>query len=85
MYSYDDLRAGQITSVFYGCVPCGCYDDPNKIYKVPRYSVRIRYGSTVYGYRGRIIREITVTCDCCGASRTYDVESRGVYEKDLNW
>ena len=85
MYSYSNLRASQINSLFPGCVPCGCHDDSSKIYKVPRYDVRICYGSTIYGSRGRLVREILVECDCCGASRRYDVESRGVYENEIPW
>ena len=85
MYEYRDLRASQITSVFPGTLPCTCYDDASKIYKVPRYDVRFKFGTTSYGYRGRIIKEITVECDCCGAFKRTDVESCDVYERDINW
>lgn len=85
MYNYYGLRASQINSVFYGCLPCSCWDDDDKVYKVPRYDVRITYGSTIYGSRGRLIREITVECDCCGASRRFNVESYDVYQNDLSW
>ena len=85
MFSYTSLRASQINSVFPGCVPCRCYDDKEKIYKVPRYDVRISLGTVGYGSRGRIIKEIVVYCDCCGAERRYDVESYDVYQNDLSW
>lgn len=85
MYDYNGLRASQINSVFPGCIPCRCYDDDEKIYKVPRYDVRVRFGTTHYGTRGKIIKEIVVACDCCGAERRYDVEYCGVCENDLSW
>lgn len=85
MYSYNGLRASQITTFFPFALPCACYDDASKIYKIPRYDVRIKYGTTEYGYRGRILKEITVECDCCGRSKRTDVEYRDVYQKDLNW
>ena len=85
MYDYTGLRAGQVNMFFSGCVPCTCFDDPVNIYKVPRYSVKISLGTTAYGSRGRIIKEIVVECDCCGASRRYNVECYGVYQNDLTW
>lgn len=85
MYEYRNLRASQVTSVFPGTLPCSCYDDESKIYKVPRYDVRIRYGTTVYGSRGRIIEEITVECDCCGSWRRSNVERYDVYQNDISW
>ena len=85
MYDYSDLRASQINSVFPGCVPCGCYDDPDKIVKVPRYDIRLRFGTTVYGNRGRLICQIRLHCDCCEKERTYDVEKYEVYENEIPW
>ena len=85
MYSYSGLRASQINSVFPGCVPCRCQDDSEKIYKVPRYNVRIGYANLEVGHRGKRIKEIRVECDCCGAERCYDVEHYDVYANDLNW
>lgn len=85
MYDYCGLRALQIKAFFPGSVPCWCHDDSSKIHRVPRCDVRIRYGSTVCENRGRIISEITVYCDCCGASRHSNVERHEVYEKDISW
>ena len=85
MYSYSNLTANQINSVFRGCLPCGCYDDPDKIYKIPRYNVRLRFSNTEFVYRGKRIAEVIVECDCCGSTVRYNVESRDICENEINW
>lgn len=89
MYNYTSLRPSQITSHFPGCVPCNCNDDAERIYKIPRYDVKLRLGytycKTSNNDTSRNIKEIRVECDCCGAVGTYDVESYDVFVKDLNW
>lgn len=85
MYDYVGLRASQITSHFPGYIPCNCSYDDSKVYKVPRYDVRLSYGSTQYGSKGRIVKEIMVECDCCRSRERYDVERYDVYQNDLNW
>lgn len=84
-YTYRGLSGKQIDNVFGGCVPCNCYQDPDKIYKVPRYDVDVKYGTTSYGNGSTLISEITVECDCCGARERYDVERRDIYSGDLPW
>lgn len=62
-----------------------CWDDPDMIYRIPRYDVDVKYANTYYGNGSRLIKEIRVECDCCGAQETYDVENQDVYSSDINW
>ena len=84
-YEYRSISAPSVLRHFPICLPCGCFEDDSKIVKVPRYDVRIKYGTTNWGSRGQIIKEITLDCDCCGAHEIFDVERYEVYENDLSW
>ena len=75
----------KVNSVFRGCLPCRCYDDPDKIYKVPRYTVDFKFTSTWRGNGDRKIKEVRVECDCCGSYDHYDVESRDIWLREIDW
>ena len=85
MSSYSAVSGQKVNSVFRGCLPCRCYDDPKKIYKVPRYTVDFTYASTYLGNGDRKIREVRVECDCCGRYERTDVEDRDIWTSDISW
>lgn len=85
MSHYNGISGQKIKSVFPGCLPCKCYDNPKKIYKVPRYSVDFAYTSTWKGNGDRKIREVRVECDCCGSYDRYDVEDRDIWTSEISW
>lgn len=62
--------------------PCFCYEDP---YKDCTYHVTTKTGSTYYGYRGAIIKNIRLECSCCGKVSRNDVEYLDVYENDVKF
>ena len=74
---YSGLWADDIRAVFPGCLPCNCNGS--------KYEVEVIYGNMGYGNKGAIIREIVVTCKCCGLSQRYDVKKQVVFEKEIKW
>lgn len=83
--SFRKLTGEKILSVFPGCIPCHCYHDSAKILDIPRYDVDVQYGRVRYSNDNRLITEITVTCDCCGAKKTYNVEYFDMYSSSISW
>lgn len=84
-YRFNGISGQAINKIFPGCVPCRCYDDDEKVYKIPRYDVEMVYSSTQYGYGVRLTKEIYVECDCCGAREKFNVERYEVYSNSIPW
>ena len=86
MCTFAKVREDQIEPMFPGCVPCDCNNNLSKGYQITKYDVKFTFGKADYGIRrGKIISEITVTCNCCGTEKSYDVDALNICKNDVTW
>lgn len=75
-YPYHD----EFHEVFPGYSPCECHTTVNPYTK---YSVQVTVVPAIGG--GKVAKEITIICENCGRSATFNVESLEIYEQDLKF
>lgn len=84
MFDYYSLHARNIKSIFPNCLPCNCYDSEKSTGKIPRYNVKVVYGTLPYSDE-KIIKEIGIQCGCCNTYKFFNVENWQVSTNSLHW